>query len=215
MIAFRPRWLLFSLVAVDAATPGLRSQISLDDKMTLDEAGDPDIFGQAGDSMATFYSRNGSDMKKLATTKGGGTACDCICGGQQHWNQKIFKGNVVTKMESHCHDVVCARENIPGLESTAKCTYKSDLRELTGGTICNCKCGGRPAWQDKKFHGNVVEEQERACKDVVCPKITSIPGQRFDAQCVYKDDVFAHSGGITHGLWSLAAVGAIRFALLL
>merc|ERR1719265_1887682 len=159
--------------------------------------------------MAAFFKRNGS--AKVA--RQGGTACDCKCGGQVHWNRKIFQGNVVAAKEKECHDEVCQQENIPGLQSEANCNYAADMTELTGGTVCSCECGGKPAWRNKKFYGNVVDEKEKECKEKVCPRVSSVPGLRFDAHCMYHEDTFAQRSGIGHKWMPTATIMAIAFLM--
>lgn len=121
----------------------------------------------------------------------GGTACRCICGNRVIWHREIFSGNVKEEKELECEEEICPKHQIPGLKVEAQCTYVSDMKELTAGTVCQCQCGEKVAWRNRAFYGNVVQDKEAQCIKNVCPQVNPVPGMRFEARCVYDPDLFA------------------------
>jgi len=59
---------------------------------------------------------------------------------------------------------------------------------LRGGTACHCTCGHTVVWQREIFEGNVVNQKEHECEEVVCPAV-SIPGLVANAECSYVEDI--------------------------
>lgn len=119
-----------------------------------------------------------------------GTACQCICGDRVVWHRLVFKGNVKAQKEHECEHEVCPHIIIPGLQVVSECTYVADLRELMAGTLCQCQCGDKAAWRNRAFYGNVTEERERYCLEDLCPRISPVPGLRFEARCVFDQQLF-------------------------
>lgn len=126
-----------------------------------------------------------------STTDKGGTACRCVCGDRIMWNREVFAGNVVSQKEHECEHQVCPQATVPGLKVQSKCTYVKDMAELTAGTMCNCQCGDRIAWQRRVFYGDVREEMEKECLTKICPRVNPVPGYRFTAQCNFDRRLFA------------------------
>lgn len=129
--------------------------------------------------------RNGTDKEQ------GGTACRCICGDRIVWQREVFDGHVKAEKEKECEHEICPRHQIPGLEVQAQCTEVNDIKELTAGTVCQCRCGDKIAWRNRGFYGDVKEEKEAECLKSICPRVNPVPGIRFEAQCIYDEDLFA------------------------
>jgi len=141
-----------------------------------------------------------------ASTPKGGTACQCVCGDRVVWNREVFKGNVVKEKEHECEHEVCPMVNVPGLKVTTECNYVEDITELTEGTVCRCQCGDKLIWRSRGFYGNRVEELEQYCLKDICPRVSPVPGLRFEAQCRYDKHLFRHPhSGQPHGLHSRAS----------
>jgi len=135
-----------------------------------------------------------ASQANLVASNKGGTACQCICGDRTVWRRAIFEGDVVKEKEKECEYEICPSVNIPGLNVVAKCEYTEDIRELTGGTICSCTCGGKQVWRQRRFYGEVVEEKEEYCLKTVCPKVAQLPGMISETQCKYDPKLFETGG---------------------
>uniref|UniRef100_A0A7S4VAT8 Phospholipid scramblase n=1 Tax=Alexandrium monilatum TaxID=311494 RepID=A0A7S4VAT8_9DINO len=135
-------------------------------------------------------SSGAASVASLPELDRGGTTCQCICGDRVIWQRELFAGDVKEIKEKECESDICPYVSIPGLQVVSQCTYVKDIRELTSGTACFCQCGDKAAWVNRAFYGNVTEEKERECIEVVCPRVNPLPGLILKADCHFDSKLF-------------------------